>query len=282
MPASAMLHQVGRPRTSHNGMSEAQHVLDSAAAALRKAAKRIAMQDDMICILSCVTAGVLEDTMESFFLSETAKYLFLLGANATGLPDFYVLTTEGHLLPPLPASAAAGAGLGSGAQIRGADLPACCRPKACCWRVDGRYAERSNPNAGSKQDTAGSGGHSTGTNDGASQSASGSSSSSSQGGSAGSSAGGSAGTPADSTSGDGSGVPAEAADGSDGSNASADVTGSAEAAASVPEACAELCRRQGAAQRRAAADRLQAALPLLRAAPDSMALLRCPCCLRCS
>lgn len=52
--------------------------------------------------------------MESFFLSETAKYLFLLGANATGLPDFYVLTTEGHLLPPLPASAAAGAGLGSG------------------------------------------------------------------------------------------------------------------------------------------------------------------------
>jgi Glycosyl hydrolase family 47 len=59
-------------------------------------------------------AGVLEDTMESFFLSETAKYLFLLGANATGLPDFYVLTTEGHLLPPLPASAAAGAGVASG------------------------------------------------------------------------------------------------------------------------------------------------------------------------
>ncbi len=59
--------------------------------------------------------GVLEDTMESFFLSETSKYLFLLGANATQLPDFYVLTTEGHLLPPLPTSAARGAGLGSGA-----------------------------------------------------------------------------------------------------------------------------------------------------------------------
>ena len=53
--------------------------------------------------------------MESFFLSETSKYLFLLGANATQLPDFYVLTTEGHLLPPLPTSAARGAGLGSGA-----------------------------------------------------------------------------------------------------------------------------------------------------------------------
>lgn len=66
--------------------------------------------------------------MESFFLSETAKYLFLLGANATGLPDFYVLTTEGHLLPPLPASAAAGAGLGPGALLRWADLSACYRP----------------------------------------------------------------------------------------------------------------------------------------------------------
>ena len=30
-----------------------------------------------------VLAGVLEDTMESFFLSETAKYLYLLAANAT-------------------------------------------------------------------------------------------------------------------------------------------------------------------------------------------------------
>ena len=77
------------------------------------------------CMLipTVVVTGVLEDTMESFFLSETAKYLFLLGANATGLPDFYVLTTEGHLLPPLPASAAAGAGLGSGAWVHGLGLP---------------------------------------------------------------------------------------------------------------------------------------------------------------
>ena len=45
-------------------------------------------------------AGELEDSMESFFLSETSKYLFLLQANATDLPDHYIFTTEGHLLPP--------------------------------------------------------------------------------------------------------------------------------------------------------------------------------------
>ena len=44
--------------------------------------------------------GELEDSMESFFLSETSKYLFLLQANTTHLPDHYVFTTEGHLLPP--------------------------------------------------------------------------------------------------------------------------------------------------------------------------------------
>ena len=47
-------------------------------------------------------AGELEDSMESFFLSETSKYLYLLHANATYLPDNYVFTTEGHLLPPFP------------------------------------------------------------------------------------------------------------------------------------------------------------------------------------
>ena len=47
--------------------------------------------------------GELEDHMESFFLSETSKYLFLLQANATALPDNYIFTTEGHLLPPFPA-----------------------------------------------------------------------------------------------------------------------------------------------------------------------------------
>ena len=50
-------------------------------------------------------AGALEDSMESFFLAETTKYLFLLFVNASALPDFLVFTTEGHLLPPFPAQA---------------------------------------------------------------------------------------------------------------------------------------------------------------------------------
>lgn len=50
-----------------------------------------------------IPTGELEDSMESFFLSETTKYLFLLHANATDLPNFYVFTTEGHLLPPFMA-----------------------------------------------------------------------------------------------------------------------------------------------------------------------------------
>lgn len=40
--------------------------------------------------------------MESFFLSETAKYLYLLHSNASTLPDFYIFSTEGHILPVLP------------------------------------------------------------------------------------------------------------------------------------------------------------------------------------
>lgn len=44
----------------------------------------------------------MEDGMESFFLAETAKYLFLLFSNATAVLDHFVLSTEGHLLPVLP------------------------------------------------------------------------------------------------------------------------------------------------------------------------------------
>lgn len=51
--------------------------------------------------LVSIHAGALEDTMESFFLSETTKYLYLLHSNATALPDYYIFSTEGHLLPVL-------------------------------------------------------------------------------------------------------------------------------------------------------------------------------------
>lgn len=62
--------------------------------------------------------------MESFFLSETTKYLYLLHCNATALPDFYVFSTEGHLLPVLPApttAPAAAAADDGGAATAGAD-----------------------------------------------------------------------------------------------------------------------------------------------------------------
>ncbi|GLI62009.1 hypothetical protein VaNZ11_004584 [Volvox africanus] len=49
-----------------------------------------------------VDTGEHGDLMESYFLSETAKYLYLMFSSAPGLIDYYVLTTEGHLIPPLP------------------------------------------------------------------------------------------------------------------------------------------------------------------------------------
>jgi hypothetical protein len=49
-----------------------------------------------------MVAGALEDSMESFFLAETAKYLYLLFHNSTAINDFFMLTTEGHLFPILP------------------------------------------------------------------------------------------------------------------------------------------------------------------------------------
>lgn len=39
--------------------------------------------------------------MESFFISETAKYLYLLFHGSPALIDFFVLTTEGHPLTVL-------------------------------------------------------------------------------------------------------------------------------------------------------------------------------------
>lgn len=46
-------------------------------------------------------AGQLDDSMESFFLAETVKYLFLLLRGAASVHDFFVFSTEGHLLPAL-------------------------------------------------------------------------------------------------------------------------------------------------------------------------------------
>ncbi len=50
-----------------------------------------------------VTSGMLDDIMESFFISETLKYLYLLYTKRTDVLDQYVLSTEAHFLPTFPA-----------------------------------------------------------------------------------------------------------------------------------------------------------------------------------
>lgn len=52
--------------------------------------------------ISDVNSGRLEDSMESFFLSETTKYLFLMYSNAVDILDHYILSTEAHFLPSFP------------------------------------------------------------------------------------------------------------------------------------------------------------------------------------
>lgn len=61
------------------------------------------------CHISDVESHIQEDNMESFFLAETVKYLWLLFDFAAGPdnliengPYKYIFTTEGHLLPATP------------------------------------------------------------------------------------------------------------------------------------------------------------------------------------
>lgn len=53
--------------------------------------------------ISDVNSGRLEDSMESFFLSETIKYLYLMYSGADDIIDNFVLSTEAHFLPSFPA-----------------------------------------------------------------------------------------------------------------------------------------------------------------------------------
>lgn len=50
-----------------------------------------------------VPSGKLDDIMESFFISETLKYLYLLYTKRTDVVDQYVLSTEAHFMPTFPA-----------------------------------------------------------------------------------------------------------------------------------------------------------------------------------
>lgn len=55
----------------------------------------------ILCLHSL--AGVHTDVQESYFLSETIKYLWLTWTEGSaGLLDHFVFSTEGHLLPPHP------------------------------------------------------------------------------------------------------------------------------------------------------------------------------------
>jgi hypothetical protein len=43
------------------------------------------------------------DIQESYYLSETVKYLYLTFVKGSGaLLDYFIFSTEGHLLPPHP------------------------------------------------------------------------------------------------------------------------------------------------------------------------------------
>uniref|UniRef100_A0A061R9P2 alpha-1,2-Mannosidase n=2 Tax=Tetraselmis sp. GSL018 TaxID=582737 RepID=A0A061R9P2_9CHLO len=79
-----------------------------------------------------VSSGELEDSMESFFLSETSKYLYLIYSNSTGLLDHFVFSTEGHLLPAMPSD-----GGGEARPLSPGDVP------EACWSLCSRPSERS-------------------------------------------------------------------------------------------------------------------------------------------
>ena len=52
--------------------------------------------------ISNVQSGQQEDSMESFFLSETTKYLYLAFSKSFGVLDNYILSTEAHFFPSFP------------------------------------------------------------------------------------------------------------------------------------------------------------------------------------
>lgn len=54
------------------------------------------------CHLPASAAGSQTDLMESYFLSETMKYLYLTFIDSAPLLDYYLLSTEGHLMPAFP------------------------------------------------------------------------------------------------------------------------------------------------------------------------------------
>ena len=71
---------------------------DAPARALAKASPRPLLASPCypwrLLVILGASVFVLQDTMESFFLSETVKYLYLLFSNASAVVDHFVLSTE--------------------------------------------------------------------------------------------------------------------------------------------------------------------------------------------
>ncbi|KAK9821875.1 hypothetical protein WJX74_008265 [Apatococcus lobatus] len=105
------LHPVQRSYPLRPELIESTYLLHSitgddkylkAGRALQETIANKTLQHCGFATIADLATGQLEDSMESFFLPETSKYLYLLNSNAAALPDYYVFSTEGHLLPPFP------------------------------------------------------------------------------------------------------------------------------------------------------------------------------------
>lgn len=51
-----------------------------------------------MCVRVCI-AGTAGDLMESYFLSETVKYLYIIFSEAPEFLEYFTLSTEGHMFP---------------------------------------------------------------------------------------------------------------------------------------------------------------------------------------
>ncbi|GBF88425.1 hypothetical protein Rsub_01137 [Raphidocelis subcapitata] len=231
--------------------------------------------------IASVATGEREDLMESYFLSETARYLFLTFSDgAAALPDWFVLSTEGHLLPVLPGpdddgseggcDAGGGGGGGGGAASGG------------CWAAPAGRDELSALEEGE--------GEAEGAGGGDAPSSSGEEGAAGPGAAAAAEAAAADGCrPANATGAAGLGAAAAAAEGG-GAAVNATAARPAAAAAApgagraVPEACRRLCARATPAELLASRRRLQAALPLVGLAGHAadarrLARRRCEACI---
>ena len=84
-----------------------------------------------------VPTGRLDDIMESFFLSETLKYLYLLYTKQTNVLNRYVMSTEAHFLPSFPSPGGneipSSPGGGGGSAGDGREPPTSC--ESVCRRL---------------------------------------------------------------------------------------------------------------------------------------------------